>query len=281
MVFQAFLDDSADDSIYVLAGHIASAEQWAALAVEWERLLPKYGVLSKDGQYHFKMSEMAQNQERLARIGPFFRLIEDHIPVTLSCWLKLDDLQKANARFQVKGQSFPLPSEIKPFRVAFRALLNTLADSIDILKEELPIEFPIEFYFDEQSEKSEILSGWDRYFKGSGEGLRQLIGAAPRFEDDRRFLPLQAADFQAWWVRKWRKDDTPEWGEPSDMAGYRPRKERTAVDIQVRERDIADVLRSMYLKRVPQGSQLFEQVPHDEFSLSLNFSMTKSDDSID
>jgi hypothetical protein len=38
---------------------------------------------------------------------------------------------------------------------------------------------------------------------GRSEQTRRLYGSIPRFENDQKFLPLQAADFWAWWVREW------------------------------------------------------------------------------
>jgi len=42
----------------VLAGHIATAEAWGHFAKESAELLP-LGTKAKNGNYHFKMSEMA------------------------------------------------------------------------------------------------------------------------------------------------------------------------------------------------------------------------------
>jgi len=33
--------------------------------------------------------------------------------------------------------------------------------------------------------------------------IRRLMGANPRFESDIDFLPLQAGDLFAWWIRRW------------------------------------------------------------------------------
>ena len=61
VVLQAFIDDSYDDDVFVLAGYIASEEAWANFAKDWEDLL-QWGTLKSDGQRHFKMSEMAQSE---------------------------------------------------------------------------------------------------------------------------------------------------------------------------------------------------------------------------
>jgi hypothetical protein len=38
MVMQAFVDDSYDESLFVIAGHLATSDAWAALSAEWKRL---------------------------------------------------------------------------------------------------------------------------------------------------------------------------------------------------------------------------------------------------
>jgi hypothetical protein len=48
-----------------------------------------------------------------------------------------------------------------------------------------------------------IIEAWDRYMASRPANIRNLYGARPRFENDQNFLPLQAADFWAWWVREW------------------------------------------------------------------------------
>jgi len=78
MVLQAYIDDSYKrNGEFVLAGHIATAESWAKFAKEWEALLPSAGTLASNGNYHFKMSEMAANPERMPasrRSGGLFKI---------------------------------------------------------------------------------------------------------------------------------------------------------------------------------------------------------------
>ena len=75
----------------------------------------------------------------------------------------------------------------------------------------LPLSEKVDFYFDDQiGEKKSIIASWDDYVRTRLPEHKQFYGATPRFEDDRDFLPLQAADLWAWWVRKWEEEGTPE-----------------------------------------------------------------------
>ena len=66
----------------------------------------------------------------------------------------------------------------------------------------LPLDQKVDFYFDKHSGGAgEIASDWEEFADEQAEQIRSLYGTMPRFEDDEEFLPLQAADFFAWWVR--------------------------------------------------------------------------------
>ena len=77
LTYQAFIDDSyTHGGEFVLAGHVATAENWAKFAAEWENLLPS-GTLGKSG-YHFKMAEMAAIPERMERVPAFYWVVEKY-----------------------------------------------------------------------------------------------------------------------------------------------------------------------------------------------------------
>ena len=85
MIWQAYIDDSwKPNGTFVLAGYIATAENWAHFAKEWDALLPSGGTLAKSGRYHFKMAEMATNPTRMERVPAFYWVIENHVQVALS-----------------------------------------------------------------------------------------------------------------------------------------------------------------------------------------------------
>ena len=66
LTYQAFIDDSyTHGGEFVLAGHVATAENWAKFAAEWENLLPS-GTLGKIG-YHFKMALARGSRSRAGR----------------------------------------------------------------------------------------------------------------------------------------------------------------------------------------------------------------------
>jgi len=208
MVLQAYIDDSYNaGGVFVLGGHIAPADIWAKFAKDWEELLP-YGVRSKDGNHHFKMSEMAAIPERMDRVGAFYKLIEEHELISISCKIDIQNLLNAKKRLWVLGQRIDWTHLEDPFFFTFRALIDNLHDHREMFPS-LPRNEQIEFIFDEQSQKRIILPAWNSFLQSRTPETLRLFGAPPRFENDRDFLPLQAADLWAWWTRQWYEDGCP------------------------------------------------------------------------
>src|SRR5205085_1663702 len=68
------------------------------------------------------------------------------------------------------------------------------------------IDAPCDFIFDEQiGHQEEILRAWPQtramIDNAQSSDIAQRIGSLPIFRDDKKFLPLQAADLYAWQVR--------------------------------------------------------------------------------
>lgn len=59
----------------------------------------------------------------------------------------------------------------------------------------------VDFIFDDKIEKRMIRARWDAYVNSRPPVIRARFGASPRFEDDKKFLPLQGADLVAGWSR--------------------------------------------------------------------------------
>jgi hypothetical protein len=250
--YQGFFDDSTGPSgEFILAGHIAPAEAWAQFAKRWEELLP-FGTRAKNGKVHFKMSEMALSPERMARVEFFYRVIEDHVTTSISIRLNVHDFKRAHERVtsQLRRQRWTVnfgKDLTKPYYVAFRGLMDTFHGVPEKREKLIPLNEKVDFYFDNQSEKSIILAAWDHYLDGRSDDIRHLYGATPRFEDDQEFLPLQAADLWAWWVREWYEEEeapVPEKMRTFDFGKWRgrPEKKRPCLGLSMSEEDIVDTL---------------------------------------
>lgn len=229
--FQAFVDDSlTPGGEFVLGGYVATAETWAEFAKQWEELLP-LGTRARNGKYHFKMSEMAQSPERMKRVPSFYGVIEKNVRLAISCRINLTDFARARKRVEeiaIKMDwSINLFRWANPYYFVFRGLVDDFHRERQTLKSVIPLDETVDFIFDNRSEKSFILSAWDEYLARQPEAIKDYYGATPRFEDDQKFLPLQAADFWAWWVRKWYEEDAialPDKMRNLDFGNWRGKK---------------------------------------------------------
>jgi len=210
--FQAFVDESYSSREFVLGGHIATAEQWALLGKEWERLLPKFGILAPPNKfgktYHFHMAEMAMTPERMERVQVFYRTIENHVATSISCRINLDDFKRGQERAKqaifakYRVQNLNLGLWANPYFFTFRVLVDQFHQRRNQLKS-IPPDEQVDFIFDDKVEKKPILEAWDGYLLRAGDKIKSRFGATPRFENDLQFEALQTADLWAWWIRKW------------------------------------------------------------------------------
>lgn len=202
MVLQAFMDESVgEDGTFVIAGYIADAEAWTNFSLEWEKMVEGFGVLDSDGRKHFKMSEMAWLPERMERVAAFYRIIEDHVSAAISIAINVNDLDRARRRVHVPGAT--VDWVITPYGEVFEALMDIFHGRREEFAGPVLTGAQVDFIFDNNSEKKAIIVAWDQFVSARPQEVQRLFGATPSFQNDKVFLPLQAADFWAWWVRKW------------------------------------------------------------------------------
>lgn len=272
MVLQAYIDDSWDeDGCYVLAGYVASAEEWAAFSREWEAMLPR-ATLQADGHYRFKMSEMAQSPERMSRVAGFHNVINKHVRMSIASVLDLKDHRLALERYRTPFPTITMDwgGFNSPFYTAFRCLMDGFhrirSDSTQPTSKyfkTLPAGQPVDFYFDDSTEKGTVLRVWDEYMSHRGPLAKELYGSTPRFEDDERFLPIQAADFRAYWVREW----ATEHGVKNAASGRFPFKSAAkTIDnliFSVSEDEMADALRQSFENEHP-GTYIVDRARRED-----------------
>ncbi len=205
MVLQAFVDDSyRPDGFFVLGGYVATSEQWALFARDWEEMLP-YGTRASNNQWHFKMSEMALNQERLQRVPAFLNIIDKYDLTPISACINLTQLEADIKRIFSINVFIDKAVAYNPYMITFKLLMEAFHGSRQLISL-IPNSEPVNFILDQQAEKPAILRYWDEYRDFKSQNNRWLFGATPRFEDDKQFLPLQAADFQAWAICRWYEE---------------------------------------------------------------------------
>jgi hypothetical protein len=209
VILQAFIDDSlGEDGTFVLAGYVASAETWAKFSKDWEEILPYSGQVDDNGVGYFKMSDLARKGDGIERSQAFFRVIEKHVQLAVSCKINVREMKSAFERVATPSVQLNWNTLANPYIFAFRCLLDMFhTHKTELAETILPPGINVDFIFDDQAEKAPILEAWDSYIAQRPPQTRDLYGTTPRFENEKKFMPLQAADFWAWWVREWYEKD--------------------------------------------------------------------------
>src|SRR5258706_5288306 len=88
VVLQAYIDDSHDRHVHVLAGYIAPVGAWLEFSTEWRKQLNDFGMSS------FTMSQLARQPDGMQRAEVFYRIIEKHVIASVSCTTDKQDLVK-------------------------------------------------------------------------------------------------------------------------------------------------------------------------------------------
>ena len=179
-------------------GGIASPESWAILEKEWKQLLP-LAPLGPDLERNFKFSEMINaGQYRIEHMRPFAKLIEDHVPMTLSLHLRQRDIDRAKMRVNIPPYvNLDWRRTNSPYMLALCHVVKWFTENADEVGAILKTSEPIDFIFDERGEKKFVQEAWNISVESLPFEERERFGKAPAFANDKEVVTLQAADYLA------------------------------------------------------------------------------------
>lgn len=185
-MLQAYCDGSTEaGAALIFAGYLGSVDTWIEFSKEWDQLL-------RPGR-PFKMSEVGASQIEMERAMFHYQIIERAPVYGIACAIPVRPLQKVVDELQVP------PSYSNPYLLAWRAILTLGIEGAKILG----LIDPIEFIFDDQTEKVHIIRSWQEFDDTMPMiTCGRIRGRPSLFENDEKILPLQAADMLAWWARK-------------------------------------------------------------------------------
>lgn len=203
-MLQAYIDDSKQDmpGLYVLAGYVADESKWRDFDPEWKEVLAGPPEL-----HHLKTSDMFQTRNRKsvfygwsreevdARVLRLATTVNKYVLASIQTAIRKEDY--ANI---LGGLPNDDPSMNRPYPFLFFSIIQGLVSRL----EDMGFTEKVEFCFDIQpDEKMQALRRDFEIAKSMYQGwLGKRIVGEPRFEDDEKVTPLQAADLMAWHFRK-------------------------------------------------------------------------------
>lgn len=196
---QAFVDESGDGRLFVMAGFVAPAEAWFQFNEAWDTALQNPDPAAV---------EYLSTREAMRLAGQFNGWEADdrdrRTDGLADCAAKHADFRIRVAIPQKHYKAVfagKLHRELDtPYLMAFFRIMSEMAR----YQREHGLSEPVNFIFDQRKSATEarrVRRGWEGYKKFAPDFVRHLIGTEPVFEDDKKVLPLQAADLLAWHER--------------------------------------------------------------------------------
>ena len=106
------------------------------------------------------------------------------------------------------------------------------------------IDAEIDFIFDEQvGEMNRILSAWEE-FKNLAPVPNNHLGSVPIFRDEKKFLPLQAADMLAWFIRQ-RTVDGLSKKPPMEIPRFKGRRDTPFLFFPYTKADLTNLFKEL------------------------------------
>jgi hypothetical protein len=201
MALKAYVDASGkgDPRLLIIAGYIATVETWEEFSKAWKARLDCAGLP------YFKMNQMASKPEIA---GFFYRLIEEYpVKASIACVLNTAELVEVERSIKYPPYITNPNSADNPYYWGFKYIIGSLAQN----QRKLNLLEPVDFIFDEDSEKTKIPRAWELIKNAARGDIQEMIGDMPIFRNDVKTMPLQAADLYAWWALKWQREGVKDW----------------------------------------------------------------------
>jgi hypothetical protein len=196
VILQTFCDDSTTSELYIVAGYVAPLEVWESVVPQWHHVLkdgrPRLGwyrtsdAIALEGE--FKQFDQTSRNERIAALAGV--IPKDTRCVGLASWI-------SKADFATYCHPVFHPAWHDPYYLCATWLIEQLCDDVHGLAPQ-----KLDFIFDRQGKVGKRFEAVYNALQRPLSMLRFPFLGDVRHEDKRAFLPLQAADMQAGWVRR-------------------------------------------------------------------------------
>lgn len=240
LMLQIHVDESVSENppVYVMAGFISTAEKWISFSDEWRQRLDMRPRIA-----YFKMSEAMCLGGEFSGFSPDARdekivlldsLIQEYAMGSIALVLDHHEFKRV----------FDHPSIPKHLRSPYYFLAFEMMKELPAFQDHFEIDSGIDFVFDEQmGEMDRIISAWTN-FKTHSRVPWGLQSSVPIFRDEKKVLPLQAADMLAWIIRKRTEDGLLEL-PPTNIPLYAKRRDVPCLIFPYDKRAIADLFNDL------------------------------------
>lgn len=201
IMLQAFIDDSGSEPTggsFVLGGLIAPVDRWIEFVPAWDACLKQDPPLAyfKAAEAHGLSGEFDGGWTRPLieqRMMELADIVAKHAQYRIHCVMHWHHF---NGYLKDIGDSLKPPYDTG-FRNPYMLLYFCSVFAVNSYRKKMGIDCECEFIFDEQGRFGKFASDVYGVLQDS-PGLRGRLSALPKFEDDKRVIPLQAADLYAW-----------------------------------------------------------------------------------
>jgi hypothetical protein len=197
---QAFIDDSTSevgDRRLYLAGYLNRADRWTLFSEAWREELKAAPSID-----YLKMSEANAFAGQFAgwstaardeKLRGLIRVINHFEPMSFEFSVSREDYYRDVKPVAPRGIG-------NPHFVCCLHVIFGIAQYVDREK----VKVPIDFIFDQQTGVSDDLALFLDHMKMNLPRSARKLVARVSFENDKQFLPIQAADMLAWHLRRER-----------------------------------------------------------------------------
>lgn len=250
MHLQAYFDESIDGELFALAGYVSTLEKWEKFSEEWEKILP-LAPINKRGNHEFKMSHMMSVPERQKDVKAFYNIIRRYTELGLYALVPIHIVEEVWSWFD-PAIVYPIWKNV--YFVAWRMLFDETHDNRinnGIVPRFYSKNDRIDFICDDRGESGKVRAEFENMYNNASPEFRSFYGESPRFVDSEDYLPVQAADMLAWYVRDRRAQQCynifEEWEENTKFAPF--------VSITLTEEYYFSILLQIFRQLTPKGQE--------------------------
>ena len=201
LALRAYVDDSGSEPSspeYVLGGVVLPIGWWDRIAAEWGSVLNAPPTVE-----YYKAAEVwdrskgpfryLSDAERKAKVDALADVLTEHHPAAFSIRVKWDI-------FLSFANSVRIHSDRNdPYFFLFYGMIA----QIKLWAHKEPTFGPVDLIFDNQNEIGRRACDYYEYVKQNSTPETQgMLGKRPEFGDEKKEIPLQAADMFAWYSRR-------------------------------------------------------------------------------